>query len=228
MIGLGHQENREEQTVSELPPSGEVAATGSTASEASSGPSIILGLVPWFLFTVIAEHGTLKLASIASVVIAAGVCVYSSRDGGRPKMLEIAAVFTFIGFTIIAFIADPSTTQWLTRYARAIAAGILALLVFGSLLFVPFTEEYARQMVPREHWSSPGFKEINRRLTVMWGGVFVVMTASHVVGGALDRRGTNVIFNWLIPIALVLWGIKRSTGDDSPPAARRPNVSTTG
>ena len=134
-----------------------------TKTAAPSGAGIIIALVPWFLFTIIAEHGTLKIASIAAVVIAVAVCFYSARDGGRPKMIEIAAVVTFIGFTIVAFIADPSVTHWLTRYARAVAAGVLALLVFGSLLFVPFTEEYARQMVPREHWNSPRFKRINRR-----------------------------------------------------------------
>jgi hypothetical protein len=180
---------------------------------AVSGAGIIIGLVPWFLFTIIAEHGTLKIAAVAAVVIAVGVCVYSARDGERPKMIELAAVATFVAFTVIAFTADPSVTHWLTRYARAIAAGVLALLVFGSLLFVPFTEEYARQAVPREHWNSPRFKEVNRRLTVMWGGIFAVMTVSHVIAGEIDHKGTNIIFNWVIPIALVVWGSKRSTGE---------------
>ena len=58
-----------------------------------------------------ADHSTLKLASIAALLISVGVCVYSSRDGGRPKMLELAAVATFIVFTVVAFIADPSLTH---------------------------------------------------------------------------------------------------------------------
>ena len=80
-------------------------------------------------------------------------------------MIEIAAVATFIVFTVVAFVADPSVTHWLTRYARAVAAAVLALLVFGSLLFVPFTAEYSRRSVPREYWHSPKFMAINRRLT---------------------------------------------------------------
>ena len=189
---------------------------------ALSGAGIIIGLVPWFLFTIIAEHGTLKIAAIAAAVIAVVVCLYSARAGGRPKMIELAAVATFIVFTVIAFTADPSVTHWLTRYARAIAAGVLAVLVFGSLLFVPFTEEYARQAVPREHWNSPRFKEVNRRLTVMWGGIFAVMTVSHVIAGEVDHRGTNIIFNWVIPIALVLWGVKQSGASESAaPAAQQ-------
>jgi hypothetical protein len=42
-------------------------------------------------------------------------------------------------FTVLAFVADPAFSHWLTRYARAIAAAALALLAFGSLLVMPFT-----------------------------------------------------------------------------------------
>jgi hypothetical protein len=190
-----------------------------TRTAAPAGAGIVIGLVPWFLFTIIAEHGTLKIASIAAVVIAAGVCVYSTRGGRRPKMIELAAVATFIVFTVIAFVADPSVTHWLNRYARAVAAGVLAVLVFGSLLFVSFTEQYAREAVSREHWTSPRFKAVNRRLTLLWGGVFAVMTVSHVIAGEIDHKGTNIILNWVIPIALVLWGSKQSTGAKHEPAA---------
>jgi hypothetical protein len=183
---------------------------------------MLIGLASWILFTIIAEHGTLKVASIAALVIAIGVCGYSLQGGKRPKLIELAAVATFIVFTVIAFVADPSLTHWLTRYARAVAAGVLALLVFGSLLFVPFTEEYAREMVPREYWHSKQFKQVNRKLTALWGGVFLVMTASHIIAGTVDSRPTNIIFNWVVPIALVLWGTKQSTADkDTQPALQQ-------
>jgi predicted permease len=195
-----------------------MSQTAPASAEASKpGSGIFIALIPWVLFTIIAEHGTLKLASIGALAISIGVCVYSSRGGGRPKMLELAAVATFIAFTIVAFIADPSVTDFLTRYARAIAAGVLAVLVFGSLLFVPFTEEYARESVPRQYWSSPRFKQANRRITALWGGVFTVMVGSHIIAGTINESRTNIIFNWVIPIALVVWGIKHS----SPPEEKR-------
>jgi hypothetical protein len=77
----------------------------------------------------------------------------------------------------------------------------------------------AREVVPREHWNSPRFKSINRRLTILWGGVIAVMTVSHVIAGVIDHKGTNIIFNWVIPISLVVWGSKQSTGvKDAHPA----------
>jgi hypothetical protein len=192
-----------------------VPAAGAVEKKKGGSAQMFIGLAPWVLFTVIAEHGTLKLASIASVVIALGVCLYSARNGGRPKMIELAAVVTFIVFAVIAFIADPSVTHWLTRYARAVAAAALAVLVFGSLLFVPFTEEYARESVPQQYWHTAQFKAINRRLTIVWGCVFAVMTCSHVVAGTIDTHRGNLIFNWAIPIALVIWGSKQSTAGKS-------------
>jgi hypothetical protein len=173
------------------------------------GGGIWLAFVPWVLFSLITQHDTLKAAAvtalIASVVIAA-----PSVAAGRPKMLELGAVVAFVGFTVVAFIADPSATAWLARYARAIAALLLALIAFSSLLFVPFTEQYARESVPRQFWSTPRFKQINRQLTLLWGCVFLVMMVSHVIAGAIDTRRGNTIFNWVVPIILIIWAVKRT------------------
>ena len=91
----------------------------------SSG--IFVALIPWLLFTVVAEHGTLKMASIGALLIA----IWIARPGiqaGKPKVLELGAVVTFAGFTVVAFLVDPSTAELLERYARAIAAALLALI----------------------------------------------------------------------------------------------------
>jgi predicted permease len=193
------------------------------AARKPAGGGVLVALVPWVLFTLVAQHGTLKLAAIAAACAAAGVCAYSARNGGRPKLIELAALATFAAFIVVSFLAGPAVTQWLIRYARAIASGVLALLVFASLAVVPFTAQYARQSTPREIWPTPRFKEINRRLTVMWGEIFTAMTASHVVAGAIDSHRANLIFNWAIPIALVIWGAKRSNPaeHDAAPARQR-------
>jgi hypothetical protein len=115
-----------------------------------------------------------------------------------------------VGFSVVAFLADASTAAWLARYARAFAAALLALIAFGSLLMTPFTEQYARESVPRQLWSSPRFTAVNRQLTIMWAFVFTAMVPSHVIAGALDTRRANTIFNWVIPIILIVWAAKRT------------------
>ena len=186
----------------------EPGITAPAAKEHTPGGNIYLSFGSWVLFTVLAEHGTLKAAAIASLVIAIGVTLYSTRGGGSLKMLDLAAIATFIAFTILAFVGDHSLAHFLTRYARAIAAALLAILVFGSLLFTPFTEQYARERVSKEYWDSPQFKAVNRKLTLVWGGVFAVMTCSHIIAGVIDRPITNIIFNWVVPIYLVLHASK--------------------
>ncbi|HEX4466310.1 MAG TPA: hypothetical protein VH025_03925 [Solirubrobacteraceae bacterium] len=180
------------------------------SNETSHSSGVFIALVPWLLFTVIAQHGTLKLASIAALVIAAAVSIPGIR-AGRPKALELGAVAAFAGFTVVALAADASAAEFVERYARGIAAALLALIAFGSLLTVPFTEQYAREKVPQELWSSPVFKRVNRRLTAMWGGVFAAMVPFHVVAGIIEKRPANIALNWVVPIMLVLWAVKQTT-----------------
>lgn len=181
------------------------------AHQTQHGPArgLYLAFVPWVLFSLITQHDTLKAAAVVALIAAMAIAAPAVL-AGRPRMLEAGAVVAFVGFTIVAFIADPATTHWLARYARAIAALLLASIAFSSLLFAPFTEQYARESVPPELWSTPRFKQINRHLTAMWGCVFLVMTASHIIAGAIDTRRSNTIFNWVIPVILIIWATKQT------------------
>jgi len=185
------------------------AGAATSNKEATHSSGVFVALVPWVLFTVVAEHGTLKIGSIAALLIAVAISLPGIR-AGRPKALELGAVAAFVGFTVVAFTADASTAEFVERYARAIAAGLLALIALVSLVTVPFTEQYAREQVSRELWSSPRFKAVNRRLTLVWAGVFAAMVPFHVVAGAINTRPTNVALNWVAPILLVLWGVKQT------------------
>lgn len=103
---------------------------------------------------------------------------------GAPEV--VGAVLAFAGFTMVAFTADAATGAFVARYARAIAAAVLSTIAFGSLLLTPFSEQYARESVPRRLWSTPQFKQINRQLTTMWALVFAAMIPAHVIAG--DRH----------------------------------------
>ena len=199
-----------------------VSKPSKQADAADPGPGIYLAFIPWIVFSVVAEHSTLKLAAIGALLASVWIAGRSVRAGGA-KVLELGAVLAFVAFTVVAFGADPATAHFLDRYARAIAAGLLATIAFGSLLVVPFTEQYARESVPRELWSSPQFKRINRELTMMWGLVFAAMVPAHVIAGALDTHRANLIFNWAIPIVLVVWAAKR-TARVSDSAKARPSA----
>jgi hypothetical protein len=177
--------------------------------KAGPGRGIYLAFVPWVLFTLLSQRASLSVAAVTAVGAALAISMPAVLRG-RPKLLEIAAVVAFAAFTVVALYAEPATSEWVARYARAMAAGGLALTAFVSLLFVPFTEQYARESVPRQFWSSPQFKAINRRLTVMWAWVFTAMVPCHLIAGAVNTHRANTIFNWVIPILLVVRAAKRT------------------
>jgi hypothetical protein len=198
-------------------------SSGANESKPVAGAGIFIALIPWVLFTVLAERMSVKAAALIALAAAVVIAGRGVRSG-HPKLLELAAVATFIAFSIVAFTVSADSADWLARYARAIAAGVLALIAFGSLLAVPFTEQYAREVVPREAWSSPRFKQTNRHLTTLWACVFAAMVPAHIAAGMIDTTRGNLIFNWAIPIALVVYGAKQTTAasEEAPP----PQVAT--
>ena len=54
-----------------------------TTTESRRGSGIFIALGPWAIFTILAQHASLKLASLGAVVIA-----LPGLRAGRPKVLE--------------------------------------------------------------------------------------------------------------------------------------------
>jgi hypothetical protein len=198
-------------------------AGGAAAGQHESHSNIYIAFVPWILFSVITRRYEVEAAAVVALVAAVLISLPSLR-AGRPKLLELGAIAAFIGFTIVALSADDATREWLARYARAVSAGLLATIAFGSLMTTPFTEQYARESVPSQYWSSPVFKSINRRITTIWGFVFLLMIPSHILAGAIDTHRAETFFNWVVPIVLVAFAVKQTArltagADDQQPAA---------
>jgi hypothetical protein len=185
-------------------------AANHESKKAAGGAGIYIALAPWAAFSVLAARVSVQAAAVVALVAAVAIAIPSLRRRS-PKTLELAAIAAFAGIAIAAFVLDPSAVAWLARYARGIAAGLLALIAFGSLLFTPFTEQYARESVPRAAWGSPRFRALNRKLTLIWGLVFLGMIPGHIAAGLIDTTRSNLLLNWALPIALVAWGIKRTS-----------------
>jgi len=78
-----------------------------SAEPSAGGKAIFIALIPWLLFTVLVAHSSLQLGSLAALAAAVGIALPGVRKG-RPKLLEVGAVVTFIGFVAVAFLADPA------------------------------------------------------------------------------------------------------------------------
>jgi hypothetical protein len=192
-------------------------------STKQSKAGMFVALVPWVVFAPLAKHVSLMLASIASLALAVLLALHGLK-AGKAKILDLGAVATFAGFAVVAFTADATVARDVTRYARGISAGMLSLLAFASLLFVPFTEQYARESAPQGLWGASQVKAVNRGLTTMWGLIFAAMIPFHIVAGAIDTQRANVILNFVAPGLIVLWGVKRATSPGGERTLRSPSV----
>jgi hypothetical protein len=181
------------------------------SSQPARRGGIFIALVPWVIFSFLASHDFVKPAVVLALIAAAAIAAPGVR-AGRAKILEVGALVAFAGIAAVTF-ADPAASDFIARYGRGIAAGLMSVIAFGSLLFTPFTEQYAREAVPARLWNSPQFKAANRQLTALWATVFAAMVPLHIIAGSIDTRRSNLIFNWVLPVLLVMWAAKRSSAE---------------
>lgn len=163
------------------------------------------GFAPWIVYAVIAKPSTWEWAALAALAAALILAVPAVR-GGAPRLLDVGAIGFFAAIAALGLLLDRADLAWLERYSQSLSSAVLALILFATLPFMPFTEQYARETVPREVWSSALFKHTQVVLTAVWGAIF---TVTALVCGYAETIGTaNDLLNWVIPVALVVGGFK--------------------
>jgi hypothetical protein len=186
---------------------------------------MFLSLIPWVLFTIIAGRAGADFVGWAAVVaglMVVGIAVKGTREttpnGSRSsvKVIDLSGIVTFAVLAGLAFAGSHDLRQNIVWYGRGACALVLALVMLGSLLFVPFTEQYARESVPRQYWNSPVFRGINRHISAAFGVAILVMAGGHFLSGYLESNGDltsalNIILNWVLPVLLVLGALKYTT-----------------
>lgn len=167
-----------------------------------------LSFAPWIIFSVVTQSPSTWEWGALAALVSAVILTIPWRGGGRSvKVIDAAGVAFFGVLAVLGLFVDAAELNWLERNSQAISSFALAAIAFGSLLVMPFTEQYAREQVEREHWDSPVFKRTNRVLTVLWGATFAAagicgIIQQYVSGSAVD------LFNWIIPVALIVGAMK--------------------
>lgn len=118
---------------------------------------------------------------------------------------------------MVGFVSGPRVDQLLVDFGRGGAALVLAAVMGVSALAVPFTEQYARRTVDSQYWGSPEFRAVNKKISLLWAGVILVMAICHLVAGALaasavlpGHRPDNFLLNWALPMVLIMWAVKKT------------------
>lgn len=177
-------------------------------TQATSGRrtgNLFFAFAPWIIFDVIAAPSTWEFAALAGLVAAVVLNLPDLRRGSF-KVLEITGIVFFAVLSILALFLDRQDMLWLERYAQVLSSGVIAVVALGSLAFVPFTEQYARETTPREVWGSPVFRRVNRVLTLVWGGVFAATALLGLL--AVHTSSGSDWFNWIIPVVLLVLAVR--------------------
>ena len=171
-----------------------------------------LGFVPWLVFAFLAR-GSLEGVAWGAVaaVFTAGLIAAGSARTRSVKELEIFSLALFTGLAVAGALNQHDPQGFLQRYYNGLAVGALACFAVASLAFQPFTERYARELVQRKWWNTRRFNRANVELTLMWAAVFIAIAGSETAAGVLETRLGATIFNWILPVGLVVLGIRQAT-----------------
>jgi hypothetical protein len=185
---------------------------------------IILGLIPLALFALLA--GLMPVGWAALIGVLAAVIAVIVELPGSVKAAPVVGIVVLGAFAWLGFTGDPFVQGLLEHYGRGLATLTLAIYMLVTAGFAPFTAQFARQSVPKQYWKSERFIQINRHLSLTWGGVVLVTAVCHLIAGAVGDAGANMPIivlglNWGIPVLAILWTVKytkRVAGEATPTA----------
>jgi hypothetical protein len=140
---------------------------------------ILLAFMPFLAFAL----GDRLLGStaglIAGALTSAALLVRSGSGRGRSlKILEVGTLCLFFGLLLFAFVAKPA---WSILHVRlCVDSGLLAIVLISIAVRRPFSIQYAREQVPTEYWTAPGFIHANYVITTVWAAAFLVMVIADL------------------------------------------------
>jgi hypothetical protein len=172
-----------------------------------------LGVFPWIIFAVFGRNAGQGTAWASAAALFTVLLVSQPwRRFRNLRILEVTGIFVFSGLLIAGLIAGDSRDNFVNDYGRALAFGCFALMAIGSLFFVPWVEQYSREVIRPRYWTTPGFRQINRLITAFTAVGFTLITTSFVLGQIIETSLANTLFNWVFPI--VLGGAARVIGQN--------------
>ena len=178
--------------------------------------TLILAFLPLIVFSLLSRflpHGYIGVAGLAAAVIAL-IAIAASRPLWPPKILNTCSLVLFAVIAVLGFTLGKNDDRWLATWGGAGVGIILGLIILALIPVMPFTEQFARESVPRAEWSSPVFKKINRVLSAAWGVAIFAVGVSRVLAAAIDghttRRLPETLLGLVVPVVIIVYMLKFS------------------
>ncbi|MGY8527648.1 hypothetical protein [Paracidovorax citrulli] len=167
--------------------------------------NLLVAFLPFIVFAIVERAAGFAAGLAVGAVIAIVLIVRDLFARRSLKVLEVGTALMFAGLALYAHLAQPA---WSIGFVRLLVDGGLLLIALISIAIrMPFTLQYAREQVPREHWQSPAFIRTNYAITLAWAGAFLALViADLLLAYALVPPALAVAM-----IVAALWGAVRFT-----------------
>jgi hypothetical protein len=172
--------------------------------------ALILAFLPLIVFSLLSRwlpHGDIGVAGLAAAVTAL-IAMLLSRPVWPPKIINTCSLVLFTVTAVLGFTLGRRDDTWLSTWGGAGVGLILGLVILILVPVIPFTEQFARQSVPRSQWASPTFKKINRVLSTGWGVAILALGASRIAAAALNEHTSSrlpyLLLGLLLPLVIIL------------------------
>jgi hypothetical protein len=176
--------------------------------------SIIVAFLPLIVFSVMARFlpaSSIGIAGVAAAAVALLVML-TSRPVWPPKILLCCSFVVFAVFAVLGIVTGRNEERWLGSWGGAGVALVLGLIILALIPLLPFTEQFARESVPRDRWSSPNFKQINKVLSTAWGLAICALGVSRILAVAINgnttRRLPEVLLGIVVPVLILVYMLK--------------------
>ncbi|TQK04856.1 hypothetical protein [Herbaspirillum sp. SJZ107] len=156
--------------------------------------NLLLAFAPFIVFVVAERLAGIAAGLGAAAAVSAYLLIRDLLTPGRGiKLLELGTFFLFGLLTLYALAMHP---QWPIAAVRLrVDAGLMLIVLASMVLRQPFSLQYAREQVAREHWDSPAFLRVNYVISAAWAaafGVLVLADLMMVYVPALPHAGSLV------------------------------------
>ncbi|MDT0433631.1 MULTISPECIES: hypothetical protein [Streptomyces] len=168
---------------------------------------LVLSFVPLIVFSLLARvlpAGGIGIAALVAAVLALGALLVG-RPIWPPKIISVLSLVLFAVLAVLGFTLGHQDDSRLATWGGAGVGVVLGLLVLALVPVLPFTEQFAREQVPRSAWDSPVFRRINRVLSTAWGVAIVALGVSRILAASLERfHAIEVIFGLIVPVWIIV------------------------